>query len=260
MTGPAERWKELLEEGGYEHSCTTDAQYHALRRLTRTWRLILRVTGLKPPARCFEAGCGGGIHLVRLALNAFICTGIDVSPEVLVRARRLIESVRAFDYGLPPVELLEGDFMTWDVSGHVNYYDLVFSAGVIEHYLEEEERLDFLRRKLLLAKPGGFIASIVPAGTHPYREEQKQQRWGGYNIPEVDYDPLMLTSEMRHVGVREVMVLPHNVFGYILARPSWRPGWFNWLIYGGLQVVMAVLPPLFRYRHAYSFIMIGRKP
>ncbi len=150
--------------------------------------------------------------------------------------------------------------MTVDLSVAVGRYDLVFNVGVIEHYLRREDRLEFLSRMFLLAKRGGYIVSIVPAGTHPYRQEQKQKGWGGYNIPEVDYDPPMLISEMQHVGLQEVMVLPHNVFGYLLARPSGRPSWFNWLIYGGLQLVVPILSSALRYSHAYSFVGVGRKP
>lgn len=145
--------------------------------------------------------------------------------------------------------------MTQDLSDCVSRYDLVFNVGVIEHYLKESERREFLRRKLALCKSGGYIVSVVPSGVHPYREEQKQEGWGGYNVPEVDYSPELLATEMREVGAQRVMVLPHNAFGYLLTRSPKR----RWFRYVGLQLLTPLLPLRVMCRCAYSFIAIGQK-
>jgi len=97
MGDPAALWRQKLQRGGYEHECQNRRQFRQLRKLSRLWRVILRNTGLRTGARIFEVGCGGGIHLVRLALNGFDVTGIDVSPEVIQRAKNFINDVRRFD-------------------------------------------------------------------------------------------------------------------------------------------------------------------
>jgi hypothetical protein len=181
---------------------------------------------------------------------------MDVLKEVLQRARRFVQSVGTLGGKVSSVEILQGDFMKADLSDRASSYDIVFNVGVIEHYLRDEDRLEFLRRKLLLAKPGGFVVSVVPSGMHPYRRKQKEQRWGGYDIPEVDYTPEMLIGEMREAGASKVRVHPHNVFGYLLARRQRR---LDWLAYVGLQVLVPLLPEAWRHRHGYSFIAVGQK-
>jgi 2-polyprenyl-3-methyl-5-hydroxy-6-metoxy-1,4-benzoquinol methylase len=254
---PTHKWKEVLSEYGYEHRCKAGSDYRRIKRLPRTWRRILRVTTLRPPARCFEVGCGGGIQVVQLALNGFLCTGIDVSPNVLDRANRFIESVRRFNQAVSSIQLIESDFMKLDLKELEGSYDLVFNVGVIEHYLKAEDRQEFLRRKLLLGKPGAFIVSIVPSGIHPFRQEKKKLGWGGYHIPEIDYTTELLIEEMRTVGLSTAVVLPHNVFGYLLARPNW---WCNKITYLASQLFAPIFFRSIMERYAYSFIAIGQKP
>jgi len=227
------------------------------------WRVILRATGVRKGAKIFEVGCGGGIHLVRLRLNGFDVTGIDVSQDVIQRAKNFIEEVRRFDPSVESIKLMVGDFMKLNLEEifiQRAHYDLVFNAGVIEHYLDLDDRIEFLKRKLALTKPGGFIVCIVPAGLHPYRAEQRRLKWGGYDIPEVDYSPEMLVSELEKAGAHRVRVIYHNIGGYLLARPvkGWRKIGRN-VAYLALQVVAPLMPDGFKRRHAYSYIAIGCK-
>lgn len=177
ITKPAEQWQEILRESGYKHFCNTQRQFKQLQKLPRTWRIILKTINLHPPAKILEIVCGGGIHLVQLALNGFTTAGIDVSPEVLARALDFIESVMRYDRNsLANIELALGDFLTIDLGNNshplfARKYDLVFNVGVIEHYLDKNDREEFLARMLRLTKTGGFVVSIVPSGLHPYRDE-----------------------------------------------------------------------------------------
>ena len=156
-----------------------------------------------------------------------------------------------------------GDFMKLDLpsdSDRTAYYDLVFNAGVIEHYLDQQDRVEFLRRKLALTKLGGSIVCIVPSGLHPYRAEQRQLGWGGYSIPEVDYSPEILASEIAKAGARRVLVIPHNIAGYLLTRPGGRvKKAVRTLGYVALRVLTPVMPGAFKARRAYSYIGIGWK-
>jgi SAM-dependent methyltransferase len=262
VTDPATLWRQRLKEGGYEHRCENQWQFRQLRKLPRVWRVIFRVTGLRRGARIFEVGCGGGIHLVRLALNGFDAHGIDVSPDVIQRAKKFIEEVRKFDSSVESIKLMVGDFMKVNLEEICVEagYDLVFNAGVIEHYLDPDDRIEFLKRMLRLTKPGGFIVCIVPSGLHPYRAEQRQLKWGGYDIPEVDYSPEILADEMKRAGADRALAIPHNIGGYLLARPAkgwWKTG--RSVAYLALQVVGLLMPDGFKRRHAYSYIGIGSK-
>src|SRR5205807_10107490 len=81
----ASAWQTELEGGGYEHHANSDHDLRRLYKLSRSLRLALRATGVRPTARVLEVGCGGGAQLVPLALNGFECTGVDCSPAVLER-------------------------------------------------------------------------------------------------------------------------------------------------------------------------------
>lgn len=254
---PAENWKKILLNCGYQHhNCETLFDYLYLKRLTMTWRQILKITRLKPPASCFEVGCGGGIQIVRLALKGFLCTGIDVSQQVLERAKQFICSVNHFTKTELPIQLIEGDFMKIDIKKFEGKYDLVFNVGVIEHYLNIEDRINFLHKKSILAKPGGFIVSVVPSGIHPFRQEKKFLGWGGYNVPEIDYSSEMLYEEMRAISLTDIVVIPNNLFGYFLGRSKC---WSDKIAYIFLQLFAIFLPNPLREKYAYSFIAIGRK-
>ena len=51
-----------------------------------------------------------------------------------------------------------------------------------------------------LCKPRGYIVSVVPNGKHPWRSKMRNERLGGYNAPEIDYDCESMASEMKKAG------------------------------------------------------------
>jgi SAM-dependent methyltransferase len=48
---------------------------------------LLGVTGLVPPARILDLGCGPGLYTTRLARRGFTCHGVDFSPASIAHAR-----------------------------------------------------------------------------------------------------------------------------------------------------------------------------
>lgn len=256
IADPVEIWKTELKDSGYEHTCRSVADFSRLNRLSRTWEKIISVTKLESGAECFEVGCGGAIQLVQLALKGYRCSGVDVSNNVLQRAKKFIKEVEIFAKRRLSVRLEECDFMNTDMLKMEARYDLVFNAGVIEHYLNDKDRISFLRKKILLAKEGGWVVSIVPSGVHPYRQEQKHIGWGGYNVPEIDYSPELLKEEMLRVGAKSVVVLPNNIFGYLQVRPKW---WCNRGLYLLSQVFLPFIPKSMQCKHAYSFVVLAQK-
>src|SRR4029453_3360544 len=96
-----------------------------------------------------------------------------------------------------PIELVEGDFLTFSATGA---YDLVFNVGVVEHFLDPQERRQAVRRMFDLARPGGYVVSVVPSGAHPLRARMRAEGLGGYCVPEIDYTAQSLEAEMREAG------------------------------------------------------------
>jgi len=210
--------------------------------------------GVKP-GRVFDFGFGGGIHLVQFALNNWDCVGIDVSEEVLKRAQNFIAEIEKVSGANLKIKLLAGDFFEYLPSGN-EQFDIVYQVGVIEHFLDENERLKALQKMFEITKPGGFILSIVPSGMHPLRQLMKEKNLGGYDIPEIDYTPELMAEELGKCGGRKITVLPHNLGGYLRLRP----GLIYKIIFYLLQLAsLDWLPKKIAFRHCGSIIGIAQK-
>lgn len=256
-------WRRELKESGYETPKISRWDYIKFKLLTRAWRRILRHTRLRRcrSHRALEFGCGGGAHIVPLAVNGWACTGIDCSPEVLSRAQQYVKRVNEVCVG-PKIDI------TLKCADFLNYkppsegFDLTFQFGVLEHFLDSEERFQYVRKMLDCTRPGGFIVSAVPNGCHVLRREQREKGLGGYNIPEIDYTPEMIIHEMEQAGGCKVKVLPHDLFGYLKVKDgsAWQLR-TNRILYLLGQIPLPKLFP-FRFvkRHAYWWIAIAKKP
>ena len=258
----SQRWVRELRDEGYEYHVRERKDCRQLG-LSRVWKKIFKVTQLSPSKklRVLEVGCGGGLQLAKLAALGCACTGIDVSREVLARAENYFSEIHAVCGQKLDIKLLLGDFYDLDRTELGGGFDLVFNFGVIEHILDDSARLTFLKKKYELTKDGGYIVSMVPNGCHPLRSKMKSMNLGGYNIPEIDYDQHLMEEELKSIGAKQVIILPHNLFVYLLMeQKNLFIDWSTKLIYLGMQIVpWAVWPENFCYRHAGSLIGIGRK-
>ena len=170
--------------------------------------------------RVLEVGCGGGLQLAKLAALGCECIGIDVSQEVLARAENYFSEIHRVCGQELDIKLIAGDFFDLDRTELGGCFDLVFNFGVIEHILDESARLKFLEKKYELTKDGGYIVSMVPNGSHPLRNKMKSMNLGGYNIPEIDYDQHLMEEEFKAIGAKQIIILPHNLFIYLLLEKN----------------------------------------
>lgn len=254
-------WKETLRNGGYEPPRLTRIGCLRLRFLSRAWRRILRVTGFKRsnPVRALEFGCGGGAHLVPLAANGWDCTGVDCSVEVVARAQAYVEQARGLACGrLGKVKFFCGDFKDFAAT---ESYDITYQFGVLEHFLDATERMQYLEKMFALTKEDGYVVSVVPNGKHPLRQQQRQRGLGGYSIPEIDYTRELMEREMQACGGVHVIVLPHDVLGYTRMLQG---GWFRKLTFRAAYLLFQLpliswLPIKILDEHAYWFIGIAKK-
>lgn len=106
-----------------------------------------------------ELGCGSGRLLVPLARAGFDVTGIDMSAEMLARARLRLAAE-------PPlvnkrVELIEGDITTLDYSRMISRYGLiVFGYNTFMHLDETRAGRTIRRIKPALAPGGRLILDL----------------------------------------------------------------------------------------------------
>jgi len=258
----SQSWVQELKDEGYEYHVRKAGDCRQLKP-SRVLNRILRQAQLRDlkKVRVLEVGCGGGIQLAKLAALGCECTGIDISEEVLARAENFFKEIHNVCGLKLEIKLIAGDFYDLDQSKIGGLFDLVFNFGVIEHILNDAERLSFLKKKYELAKEGGYIVSMVPNGSHPLRKKMRAMKLGGYNIPEIDYDQHLMEEEFRAIGAKEIKILPHNLFGYLMIeKNNLTSDLLYKIFYLGMQVVpWPILPQKLCYRHANSLIGIARK-
>jgi GT2 family glycosyltransferase/SAM-dependent methyltransferase/glycosyltransferase involved in cell wall biosynthesis len=113
--------------------------------------LVERISELLPAGgKILEAGCGGGWQSLALARSGkFQVSLMDFSHKALTYTRRLFER-----------EKLSADFIYGDVltPGKPDF-DLVFNAGVLEHYTFEEQ-VAFLRG--MASRSRKYVLVLVP--------------------------------------------------------------------------------------------------
>lgn len=157
------------EDWDREAATFDEAADHGLRDpVTReAWRVLLRRALPDPPARVADLGCGTGTLSLLLAEEGYDVTGVDVSPEMLARARRKA----------PAVDFLEGDAA--DPPLPQGGFDVVLSRHVL--WAVPDPGRAFGRWAGLLA-PGGRVVLVeghwhTGAGLTAERCEQIVRAW-----------------------------------------------------------------------------------
>jgi len=128
--------------------------YHPIaeRYYDRAISTMLRLMGVEPGARVLDAGCGPGVHSVRVARAGCQVCAVDISQTMLQEARLRIAAA-----GLAPaVEFRQEDLTRLTLPDASFRY--VFSWGVIIHIHDVEKCLDELARVI---EPGGKLALYV---------------------------------------------------------------------------------------------------
>ncbi|MGV3639990.1 MAG: class I SAM-dependent DNA methyltransferase [Adhaeribacter sp.] len=108
-----------------------------------------------PFAHCLEIGCGTGKNTLWLMEKASKVTAVDLSEEMLAKAREKISSTQ--------VHFIQADInASWDFGGQV--YDLVSFSLVLEH-IENLEPVFAQAARSLLAGGYLFLGEL-----HPFKQ------------------------------------------------------------------------------------------
>lgn len=84
-------------------------------------------------------------------------------------------------------------------------FDLVINEGVVEHWLDDRERLMVLREMVRVTRPGGVVAVLVPNGVHPLIQVWESRLTGSQKAPPMTYySARRLGAELTEAGLRGV--------------------------------------------------------
>lgn len=132
-------------------------QYDSNRNRTRDMEaLVLRKTLSHLPAHsCLEIGCGTGKNTVWLMENCTTVTAVDLSEQMLEKAKQKIQSTQV-------------SFVQADITGNWSFaqplYQLITFSLVLEH-IEHLEPI--FKKAAAVLEPGGFV---YVGELHPFKQ------------------------------------------------------------------------------------------
>lgn len=248
-----EAWGRRLQGAGY--GTAGDERFLARFRASPYIQLILRYPSLPRGGslRVLEPGCGSGKFSLALASLGHRVIALDYVAGVL-------HGVRAGAPAAPegwsgrPQGYCQGSLE--QLSFADDSFDLVVNEGVVEHWLDDEERLAVLREMVRVARPGGTVAVLVPNGVHPLIGAWERRLSGfGSAPPMTYYSAERLERELAQAGLRDL------VSDGIYPWRSWLrlPPWDRLYLLGAALDHWLPLPRPVRRRWGINLIGIGRK-
>jgi 2-polyprenyl-3-methyl-5-hydroxy-6-metoxy-1,4-benzoquinol methylase len=169
-------------------------------RAQRRASLVAEGARLKPGDRVLEIGCGTGIFTEIFAASGATIVAVDLSKELLDRAR-------ARNLPREQVIFVEKPFEECDVDGP---FDGVIGSSVL-HHLEIDGSL---RRILELLKPGGFLSFAEPNMLNPQVFLERHFQFlpvFAYTSPdETAFVRWSLARKLRSMGFEDVSITPFD--------------------------------------------------
>ena len=179
------------------------------RRADRRAELIVRGGALAPGKRALEIGCGTGNFTEMFARSGAQIVAVDISPELLEKAR---------GRGLPEaqVRFLAKPFEQCDVDGP---FDAVIGSSILHH-------LDIrpaLAKILALLKPGGAMCFAEPNMVNPQILIQKNVPWIRERLGDSPDETAFIRGPLRRLllttGFENVSITPFDWLHPATPRP-----------------------------------------
>lgn len=254
MSSVASAWRERLAERTDPYPLL-DQPLVAVPRMARStsFRRVIKLVGVTPPASILEAGIGSGAFSLAFAWAGYRVTALDCLPGVLAGARRGAQDIAG--RVRRPIRFVCGDLEHPPLKPGL--FDLVFNEGVIEHWVDRKERRQLIGMMVSLARPGGAVCVIVPNGQHPRHEFWVTNHYPGYESapPMTLYGSASLYDDLVAAGLSGVQtdgLAAWQSFNLWPHRPLWR------LPLGVLDRCGSG-PRSFRMRYGAHLIACGRR-
>lgn len=246
-----EAWENRLRGKGY--SKAGDIRFLTRFRKSPYIQKILSYAHHPSNSLILEPGCGSGKFSLAMASLGYQVVVLDYVNDVLLGVRETEEELRGKwpgkikGYCLGSLEKLP--FAK-------NKFNCVLNEGVLEHWLDDEERISVLMEMARITMVGGIVGVIVPNGVHPLIDVWETQLQGFISTPPMThYSAEKLGHELAQAGLKEI---------YTDGIYPWR-SWFRLPPWNRLYLAGAALDRWFplskttRQRWAINLVAIGRK-
>ena len=183
------------------------------RRAERRADLFVEHGGLGPGRRALELGCGTGVFLERVARCGVSLHGLDLSEDLLEKARARVQE-------LPNVVLDRGNAeATPYPEGH---FDAVYGSSIL-HHLNLDAALAEVHRVL---RPGGRLVFAEPNILNPqvllmFRFGLLKRRFG-VSPDEMAFSRFRARRALERAGFEDVTVAPFDFL-----HPGIPAGWLE---------------------------------
>jgi 2-polyprenyl-3-methyl-5-hydroxy-6-metoxy-1,4-benzoquinol methylase len=150
---------------------------------------LLRERGLASGASILDAGCGTGSLALMLAHEGYRMTGVDLSPEMIARAR-VKDAADEVDWRI-------GDITSLDLGAT---YDAVVSVADTFNHLESLDAWEAALRSLNAhLRPGGLVCidAMTCRGLERMDVQSVQERGGVTLILAIIYEPAARRSTLK---------------------------------------------------------------
>jgi len=196
------------------------------RRARRRVELFVERGGLGPGRRVLELGCGTGVFLEQTARSGATIHGLDLSEELLAKARARLA-------GQANVTLDQGN------AEQMPYpdadFDAVYGSSVL-HHLDLDASLREVRRVL---KPGGCLVFAEPNALNPQVAVmfhlKATKEYFGVSPDEMAFSRFRARGALARAGLSDIRVVPMDFL-----HPSVPEAWLDAV--GGLGSVLERIP------------------
>jgi 2-polyprenyl-3-methyl-5-hydroxy-6-metoxy-1,4-benzoquinol methylase len=153
----------LPESGDWNQFWNGNPLESSFTKMSWSKRRILKILRpyLKPGSRVLDAGCGSGFFSETFCDMGLKVVSLDYSEVALEMTKQRTQNrceayVRA--------DLISGGLSLEELTD----FDLVFTDGLLEHFLEDEQ-LRLIARFGAMKKKEGIIATFAPNRFHPWQ-------------------------------------------------------------------------------------------
>jgi SAM-dependent methyltransferase len=198
--------------------------------------------GRAPGRRALELGCGTGVFLAQVAASGAELVGLDLSSDLLERARGRLQ-------GQDHVRLVRGN--AENLPFPAGAFDAVYGSSVL-HHLDLARALAEAQRVL---RPGGAAVFAEPNIVNPQVAFMfhvgPTKRYFGVSPDEMAFSRFRAARALRQAGFAEISVKPFDFL-----HPGTPPAWIERVARAGAWLERV---PLVR-EICGSLLLVARRP